>query len=260
MNLEENFMQKNYKLGLKLWSINVDFYYKEAKTLYNQGVFNYIELYIVPDTLQYIKQWKELHIPFILHAPHFVHGVNLADKTKFNYNKQIYEQVELYRQELNSQYTIIHAGTIGDIHETINQLNQIKPKNFVIENKPSHPPYFKERECRGASFEELLLIIENTGCKFCLDISHAICTANTLNLDPYNYIQQLESLQPSLYHICDGDISSSHDQHLHIGQGNYDFSKIFKIISNKPISVETKKDSKNNLNDFIIDVEKINEI
>ena len=47
-----------YKLGLKLWSINTGFYYEEAKKLYAQGIFDYIELYVVPDTLDTLPKWK----------------------------------------------------------------------------------------------------------------------------------------------------------------------------------------------------------
>ncbi len=49
-----------YKRGLKLWSCNTDFYYEEAKKLYNQGIFDYIELYVVPETLETLPKWKEL--------------------------------------------------------------------------------------------------------------------------------------------------------------------------------------------------------
>ena len=45
-----------YKIGLKLWSINTDYYYDEAKRLYDEGVFDYIELYVVPDTITAIGE------------------------------------------------------------------------------------------------------------------------------------------------------------------------------------------------------------
>ena len=41
-----------YKRGLKLWSCNTDYYYDEAIKLYNQKIFDYIELYVVPETLE----------------------------------------------------------------------------------------------------------------------------------------------------------------------------------------------------------------
>ena len=52
-----------YKKGLKLWSINTDAYYNEAKRLYAEGVFDYIELYVVPNSLDTLAKWKELHYP-----------------------------------------------------------------------------------------------------------------------------------------------------------------------------------------------------
>ena len=58
------------KLGLKLWNINDSCYYREAVNLYKKGVFDYIELYIVPDNLSLIDKWKMLNIPFDIHAPH----------------------------------------------------------------------------------------------------------------------------------------------------------------------------------------------
>ena len=49
-----------YKLGLKLWSINTDVYYEEAKKLYEKKLFDYIELYVVPNSAQTIKKCKKL--------------------------------------------------------------------------------------------------------------------------------------------------------------------------------------------------------
>lgn len=251
-------MLKNYNLGLKLWSINTDFYYEEAKKLYNQSYFDYIELYVVPDTLPTLEQWKQLSIPFMLHAPHFAHNVNLADKDKFEYNKSIYAQVEIFRQELNASHTIVHSGMNGTAEETIRQLLIIKPQNFIIENKPAHPPHFETRICRGHTINEIAQIMHATQCDFCLDIGHALCTANYYDYAPYEFLAQFNTLNPVMYHISDGNSASPHDQHLNIGFGNYDFIKIFEIINTKKaISIETNKKSQYHLNDFKDDVMKI---
>lgn len=243
------------KLGLKLWSINTDFYYKEAKKLYNQGYFDYIELYIVPNTTDTIAKWKKLNIPFILHAPHFMHKINLANKEKFEYNKKIYEQVELFRQKLNTEYTIIHAGMNGTTEETIRQLKLIKPVNFLIENKPYIPPLKPEYKCLGSTINEIQNILNELDCGFCLDIGHALCTANSLGIEPYAYLVDFQRLSPLMYHLSDGDIQSPLDQHLHFGEGNYDIKKIFSIINpHANVSIETKKNTKENLDDFIEDI------
>lgn len=244
-----------YKLGLKLWSINTDYYYDEAIRLYNDGVFDYVELYVVPDTLDRLDKWKKLDIPFIIHAPHYAHELNLADPNKFEYNQKIYKQVERYREELNATYTIIHSGIEGNITEVIRQLNIIKPQDFLIENKPYKAPLGEKKHCRGYNIEEISKVISETKCGFCLDVGHAICTANALNLDPYNYLKMFNELAPKMYHLSDGFENSCTDMHLHFGEGTYDFTKILNILNdNKRISIETNKKSKNNLEDFKEDI------
>ena len=80
-----------HKIGLKLWNINTDYYYDEARKLYNNNVFDYIELYIVPGYLDLIDKWKEIRIPFDIHAPHFAHNMNLSKKEfeKENFDKYL---------------------------------------------------------------------------------------------------------------------------------------------------------------------------
>lgn len=248
-----------YKLGLKLWSTNTDYYLKEAEKLYNEGVFSYVELYIVPNTTENIKKWQALKIPFMLHAPHFAHNVNLANKERFEYNKEIYKQVEMYRIALNAEFTVIHGGIDGNIYETIKQLKIIKPQKILIENKPYKAPLGDRNLCRGYNPEEINMILNEVGCGFCLDIGHAICSANSLKRNPYEFLNEFNKLNPSMYHISDGVIDSDIDMHLHVGEGNYDFSKIFEIInSSKYISIETKKNKQTDLFDFKKDVSLIN--
>lgn len=249
----------NMQIGLKLWSTNTDYYYEEAKKLYDHGYFDYIELYVVPNTLDKINKWKQLAIPFILHAPHFAHNVNLANPHQLNFNKQIYNEVKIFQNILNTEYIIIHAGMDGNIEETIRQLKIINPKNILIENKPLIPPLCQQKRSVGAYLEEIHKITSELDCGFCLDISHAICTANAINKEPYAYLSEFQKLNPAMYHLSDGIINSFLDQHLHFGNGTYNFKKIFSIINkNKFISIETMKNNKKNINDFIKDIQWIN--
>lgn len=243
------------ELGLKLWSINTDFYYEEAKKLYHQGYFDYIELYVVPNTVDTLAKWKRLDIPFILHAPHFKHKINLSDPAQFEHNKQIFNEVETFRKKLSVPYTIIHSGMNGTIEETIRQLKLIQPRDFLIENKSFIPPLKPEYKCVGSTLDEIKEITASLHCGFCLDIGHAFCTANSLDIEPYNYLSDFQKLSPAMYHLSDGIINSPLDQHLHFGEGNYNLKKIFSIINtNSEISIETKKNSQHNLTDFIADI------
>jgi sugar phosphate isomerase/epimerase len=247
------------KLGLKLWSINTDFYFEEAKRLYAEGWFDYIELYVVPSTLETIKKWKtlksELNIPFTLHAPHFIHEVNLANPDKKDFNYKVFQDVDKFREELNSEYVVVHSGIEGQIDETIRQLKTINLDKMLIENKPFIAPLRDNKICRGATIEEIYQVVNEVGCGFCLDVGHAICTANTLKIEPYEFLAQFNELNPTCYHLSDNFIDSEFDKHFHFGQGNYDVKKVFAIINlDKNIAIETNKNSKENLNDFIEDV------
>lgn len=251
------------RLGLKLWSNNTEVYLTEAKKLYEQGIYDYIELYVVPVTLETISKWKKLEIPFTLHAPHFAHGVNLAKKESEEFNFSVFEEVKQFYYELAAEYVVVHSGIDGDIEETVKQFKKIissdsQPINYLIENKPfkAIPNKMLGEYCRGTTIEEINYVINETGCGFCLDIGHAMCTANTLKIKPYDFLTKFNNLKPQCYHISDNFIDSEYDKHLHFGEGNYNFKDIFNIIdTNKNIAIETNKNSKENLDDFIKDLE-----
>lgn len=253
-------MQNNYKVGLKLWSINTDCYYKEAKKIYDQSFFDYIELYVVPDTLETISKWKKLNIPFIIHAPHSLHGFNLALAEKEQFNLKLADEAKKFADILGAEYIIFHGGCDGSIEEVIRQINLLKESRGLIENKPFFPisNALGLKECRGASTEEIELILNNTDFHFCLDIAHAVCFANAFGFNPYEYIAQFEKLQPKMYHISDGDIHGKQDCHLNFQNGTFDFLKIFSLVRlDTLISIETFKKSKENLDDFRLDCQRL---
>ena len=97
------------------------------------------------------------------------------------------------------------------------------------------------------------------GLGFCLDIGHAICAANGHGQDPFTALAEYIKLKPDMYHLTDGDINGVLDRHDHIGEGSFDFKSIFSYLPEKSmITIETKKDSAINLDDFIRDVTVLN--
>ena len=419
-----------YKRGLKLWSVNTDVYYEEAKKLYSQGFFDYIELYVVPNSLDTLVKWKELHSPlrhcvplppegadilrnfsrrkyspymkdfarklrknmtkqevvfwqqirrnklgvrfrrqhaidnkyiadfychekrliieidggqhcnsfedeqrtfyltnygyrivrfwnneinenlqgcieflkqeincnlpplgevarsaeglktqsltdlpplgevarsaeggisFIIHAPHFAHGFNLAKKEKEESNLAIYREVKQFADELDAQFIIFHGGIDGDIKETARQLASFNEPRALIENKPykALPNKMGGEFCRGYNIDEIKLVKETAKCGFCLDFGHAVCAANSLGVNVYDYCKNFLQFEPNMYHLTDlNDITSPYDSHLHLGTGELDFKQIFDMIpSESYITFETVKKSKEDLNDFIEDME-----
>ena len=243
-------------IGLKLWNINMDYYYNEAKKLYNNNVFDYIELYIVPGHLDLIDKWKRIGIPFDIHAPHFAHNMNLSKKEyeKDNYNKYI--EVKEYADALNTRVIVFHGGINGDYKETARQIRNFNDDRILIENKPYQPLKMNEdNKCIGSKYEEIKYIMEESSCGFCLDIGHAICSANSQGIEPYSFIEKLVTLNPKRIHLSDIDINSKYDQHLNYGQGNLNFNRILSIIPKDiNITIETNKISKTNLDDYADDV------
>ena len=244
-----------YKFGLKLWSTNTDYYLAAARRLYSQGIFDYIELYVVPDTLSALLHWKTLPIPYIIHCPHFAHKFNLADPAKRAYNTKIYQEVKAYADTLNARYIIFHGGVEHNIEETAKQLANLHDTRALIENKPYRAPLGEKEQCRGYSIEEISYVMQEVGCGLCLDIGHAICAANSLGKEPYSYLESFVALAPKMFHISGNDISSPVDRHLHINEGNYDYQRILSLMRHgEYISIETKKDSPHSLDDFAEDV------
>lgn len=249
-----------FKIGLKLWSNN-DAYIPEARKLYEKKTYDYIELYIVPQTFDgYVKLWENLNIPFIIHCAHSIHGFNLAAADKIENNLRLFSEARNFCDQLKSQYIIIHPGIEGTLEESIQQINSLRDERLLVENKPHismHGEY-----CRGSTFVELQKIIDSCGIGFCLDIPHAFNTALNIKKDYVAYTKELLSLSPKLIHISDGKFSEKHETHLNIGEGEFDFEKIRKIIVNSGVqyvTLETRKKN-NGLFDFVNDLNKIRKL
>ncbi len=243
-----------FNYGLKLWSINEN-YLPIAKSLYASGLYNYIELYAFPGSYEkLITAWKSLDIPFIVHAPHWRDGINLASKKDKEKNLFLIKEAQKYADSLCADKIIVHPGIAGDIKETMRQLREINDDRILIENKPYYA-LDNGLICNGTTPEEIKFVMLETGVGFCFDIGHGICSGNGHKVEPYGFIADFLTLNPAMYHLSDGGSSDFHDQHKHLGFGNYDFGRILSLLPpDAIITVETVKDSSANLDDFIRDI------
>lgn len=248
-----------YSIGLKLWSVNTGAYLHAAGKLYADGIYDYIELYVVPETVHAIAAWKKLSIPFVIHNAHFAHGFNLAEKGCRARNREIYEQSKRFADELKAEKIIFHGGIDGKAEETADQLLSFREERAILENKPfvALPGLMGGTFCRGATEEELTFILHEARCRFCLDFGHAVCSASSQGLEPYVFIQQLMHLSPCMFHLSDVEnISSPYDSHPHLGTGMLDLNRLVRHVLPRDavISVETVKEHSDNLDDFAKDV------
>jgi len=247
------------KIGLKLFSTNTDFYYQEAQRLFLENFFDYIELYVVPGTLETLEQWSKLTIPFSIHAPHSMNGFNLADKAKELSNLKIYQEVKAFANQLGASQIVFHGGSDGCIEETVRQLKALHEPRALLENKPYRaiPNKLGIKCCRGYNTEEIVYAMEETKCGFCLDFAHAVCAANSQNLDIYEYIERFLACAPSYFHLSDvSDLSSEYDSHTHLGKGALNIPWIKqKIGPTSAVTIETEKSSPQSLDDFKKDIQ-----
>lgn len=249
----------NFKIGLKLHSTNVALIPVAIK-LKKEGFFDYIELYIVPDSYEKtIDAWKGLDVSYIIHAPHSYSGLNLSIKNYEVKNRFLIEEVEFFRQELKPAKIIFHPGIHGTVHETIRQILLFKNIYMalfdlaIIENKPQIG--LKGEVCVGSSPEEIKQIITETGIGFCLDIGHAIYYSSWANLQYENVIDSFLVLKPDVFHLSDGDMNSKIDLHLNFGAGNFELTTILQKIPREAcVTIESNKDMGMNLKDFELDV------
>jgi len=115
-------MGSHFNIGLKLHSINVALI-PDALRLKKNGVFDYIELYIIPYSYKKtIDVWKGLDIPYVIHAPHSFHGVNLAQADKWETNLQRFNEARQFANDLGSDIIIVHGGNNGSFEETVRQI------------------------------------------------------------------------------------------------------------------------------------------
>lgn len=212
------------KIGLKLWSINTDAYLLEAERLHGEGVFGYIELYVVPGTNATIAEWKRLKddhgIPFAIHAPHSQHGVNLADPAKKTSNLAAFAEVKDFADALGAGRIIAHGGVLGSIDEIIRQMKLIGDQRILIENKPYLPIDRSDRRLAGSTPDEIRRIMVEVNCGFCLDLDHMIAAANAHRADWREWFTAFLALHPSMFHLSDMQVDSEIDQHLHYGFGS----------------------------------------
>jgi hypothetical protein len=99
------------EIGLKLWSTNIS-YIQTASQLYQKNIFDYVELYVVPDSKnECLNHWRACSIPFIVHAPHSYSGLNLSLRDYEQSNRVFVEEVESFRRALGNGYPM--AAVIG---------------------------------------------------------------------------------------------------------------------------------------------------
>lgn len=242
------------KIGLKLYSTDSALI-PEALELKARNLFDFVELYAIPESFESsIEQWKNCDIPFIIHAPHSYHGINLARADMREANKKAFREVQRFADILRTQIIIVHGGNNGSIEETIHQLRLLNEKRVVLENKPNVG--LLNEICIGWSpIEFRQALHEGVICGMALDFGHAICAAVSRGVNPMEFISEFMVFKPKIYHLSDGDISSPKDFHLNFGKGNFNLAECVSVLPpDEYLTIETPRRPSTGLWDFVEDV------
>jgi len=243
-----------FRIGLKLYSTDIALI-TEAKKLRDKGLFDYIELYIIPQTPEEnLGQWEGLDVPFVIHAAHAIHGINLAQSEKSRDNKKYFAVVKKWADSLKSDWIIAHGGNNGSLDETIRQISLLNDKRVIIENKPKIG--ILDEACIGwapADFQRIA--DEGLLHGMALDFAHAACAAYSVGINEHRMIKDFLFFSPKVFHLSDGHATSEKDSHLNLGKGNRDLKSYINCVpSGGYMTIETPRKTSRDLADFVEDV------
>jgi sugar phosphate isomerase/epimerase len=246
----------NFKLniGLKLYSTDTSLI-DNALRIQEEGFYDYIELYIIPGSYkQAISDWMLFNVPFIIHAPHSFHGINLAQANMWKANQRNFKEAQLFADSLGADIIIVHGGNNGSLVETLRQIVLLDEKRIALENKPKFG--LKNEVCIGWSPSEFRQAVDaGFPNAFVLDFVHAICAANSLDVDVMVIINEFMKFKPRIFHLSDGDNSSEKDIHLNLGKGSLDLAGFLSFVPEGALlTIETPRNPSNGLEDFVNDI------
>jgi len=247
-------MVSNFNIGLKLHSTEAALI-PDTFQLKEKGLFDYIELYTIPGSYEAtINAWKDLNIPYIIHAPHSFHGVNLAQADKWEINLKHFNEARQFADDLGSDIIIVHGGNNGFFEETLRQIRLLNEPRIVLENKPKIG--IRNEECVGWSpFEFHHAMVADVLSGTVLDFVHAVYAANSAKMDEMKIIKEFTAFHPKVFHLSDGDASSEKDIHRNLGKGNMNLERFLSVIPKGGlVTIETPRDELKGLEDFVNDI------
>ena len=225
------------KFGLKLWSINTDLI-DQAVHLIDEKVFDYIELMVIPDSE--INPFL-IDVPYIIHIPHEKFGVNIGDPAAKEYTLQMINESTTWADQLNAKHLILHAGHGSMLHAT-NLLREVSDSRLLIENMPKVG--LGGEAMIGYSPTQIEELIGDSDMGLCLDFGHAVKAAVSLGVDYKEYVKGFMRLEPRMFHVSDGMLSGERDEHLGIGEGEYNFGFLMgcvEVSGSGLVTVETPR-------------------
>ena len=248
-----NNKMKKIKFGLKLWSTNIELI-DQAIHLIDEKIFDYIELFVIPDTQ--LSPFM-IDVPYIIHIPHEKFGVNIGDASKKEYSLQKINESIKWADRLNAKYLILHAGH-GSMKHATDVLREIVDDRLLIENMPKVG--LNDEPMIGYSPAQIEELIGESDRGLCLDLNHAAKAAVSLGVDYREYVKEFLRFDPTMFHISDGTLDNEKDEHLNIGEGDYDFEVLINCVNRSGFKYVTLETPRTNLDSFEDDLKNLGKL
>jgi len=236
------------KFGFKTYSTNLHTasnLIKECADYVTTVSDAFIELMIEPSsTMADLKKIKAQtgDVEVRVHAPHDGMGFDPGNKELAAKNQALVASAQKAADLFGSQTIVVHAG-LGHgqkyIDETVRQFKLFNDSRIVVENLPYLD--YGTVPMHGSTAEDISYIMHETGCGFCFDFSHAVCSAISLKANIDEHLKKFYDLHPTVYHMCDGDTNKADDLHLHFRKGNFPLPHFLNDFTAKDayITIET---------------------
>ncbi|MCK5845265.1 MAG: TIM barrel protein, partial [Victivallales bacterium] len=221
------------RIGLKLWSLDVELIDKAAELAKN-GVFDFLELYVAMGSFETLDEWRRWNGATVLHAAHSHGGLNMALPNVLDAERRYFDELDAFRIAMNSKNVVFHPGVNGrkeDATANFAEVRTMFPElgaAALLENKPLLG--LNGEICVGASPEDVGWIVGQAEIGVCLDFGHAIAAANSLRLDWRVMIEKFLALNPVLFHLSDGYRDAEMDSHLNLSAGDYPIAEIAAML------------------------------
>jgi len=240
------------RLGLKIWSTNVE-NSEEAEQLVKDSVYDYVEIFYVPDSFADVRDhWSSRKIHYVVHAPHYLTGLNFARPEQLKKNSQLAAQALEFADYLGAEVVIFHPGLDGPIEESVRQMSLIQDPRLHVENVPMMG--LNGERCNGSTPSEIEQIMKSVGCKFCLDLGHSIASANIQDVNWLEQLKVFRRLEPSIYHLTDGWRDEIVDTHIRYGFGNFPLRQLLRFVPDgAAVTNEAARSIKTSLHEAKVD-------
>lgn len=238
------------KYGIKLWSRDIGLI-NEAEKLIDSKIFHYIELIIDPDFLDVSP--FDYDLPYVIHSPHENFGVDIGDETKGRFTRKMINCSMKFADELKARWIILHAGSGSEETAKVTLAN-FEDERIVLENMPVVGIHGER--CLGFDSDSMSPLINEKG--LCLDFGHAAKASISLKKDCREIISKFLEMGPKIFHLSDGDFKTEIDQHLRIGEGDFDINYFKKCIEKSKLRFVTLEIPRKNHSSLKEDLDSLN--